>query len=83
MASIIAAAAKHGISGHTAALRWTAFHSILDGSYGDGIIFSASKMEQLQKTLDAIDAGPLPADLVDAFSSLYATTEGRSTPYHF
>ncbi|KAI1303845.1 Aldo/keto reductase [Xylaria venustula] len=82
VAPIIAAAEKHGISGHAAALRWTAFHSILDGSYGDGIIFTVSKMEQLHKTLDAIDAGPLPADLADAFSTLYSTTEGHSLPYH-
>ncbi|KAI0415551.1 Aldo/keto reductase [Xylaria grammica] len=82
IAPILAAAEKHGISGHAAALRWTAFHSILDGSYGDGIIFTVSKMEQLHKTLDAIDAGPLPADVADAFSALYSTTEGPSLPYH-
>ncbi|RWA12346.1 hypothetical protein EKO27_g2739 [Xylaria grammica] len=82
IAPILAAAEKHGISGHAAALRWTAFHSILDGSYGDGIVFTVSKMEQLHKTLDAIDAGPLPADLADAFSALYSTTEGPSLPYH-
>ncbi|KAI8954446.1 Aldo/keto reductase [Xylaria longipes] len=80
--SILALADKHGISGHGAALRWAAFHSILDGSYGDGIIFTASTMEQLNKTLDAIDAGPLPADLADAFSAIYSTTEGPSLPYH-
>ncbi|GAP90877.1 putative aflatoxin B1 aldehyde reductase member 2 [Rosellinia necatrix] len=79
---ILAAAEKHGISGHAAALRWTAFHSILDGSHGDGIIFAVSRMEQLHKTLDAIDAGPLPADLAEAFSALYSTTEGPSLPYH-
>ncbi|TRX93771.1 hypothetical protein FHL15_005447 [Xylaria flabelliformis] len=79
---ILAAAEKHGISGHAAALRWTAFHSILDGSYGDGIIFTASNLDQLNKTLDAIDAGPLPADLADAFSVLSANTEGHSLPYH-
>ncbi|KAI1420918.1 Aldo/keto reductase [Xylaria sp. FL1777] len=83
IATIIAAAEKHGISGHAAALRWTTFHGILDGSYGDGIIFTASNMEQLHETLDAIDAGPLPADLADAFSALYSTTEGHSLHYHF
>ncbi|KAI1753936.1 Aldo/keto reductase [Xylaria castorea] len=82
VADILAAAEKYGISGHAAALRWTAFHSILDGSYGDGIIFTVSSLEQLHKTLDAIDAGPLPTDLADAFSALSSTTEGHSLPYH-
>ncbi|KAH8893037.1 putative aldo/keto reductase [Thozetella sp. PMI_491] len=76
------AAAKFSISGHTAALRWTAFHSILDGKYGDGIIFGVSKMEQLYNTLDAIDAGPLPAELADAITAIYATVEGSEPPYH-
>ncbi|KAI8632257.1 Aldo/keto reductase [Xylariaceae sp. FL1651] len=76
------AAEKHGISGHAAALRWTAFHSILDGKYGDAVIFAVSKMEQLHNTLDAIDAGPLPADLADALTAVYATVEGAEPPYH-
>ncbi|KAI0140523.1 Aldo/keto reductase [Xylariaceae sp. FL1272] len=79
---IIAAAEKHGISGHAAALRWTAFHSILSGEHGDGIVFTVSKMQQLHQTLDAIDAGPLPADLAEAFSALFDNTEATMLPYH-
>ncbi|KAI1845891.1 hypothetical protein JX265_011213 [Neoarthrinium moseri] len=76
------ASEKHGINGHAAALRWTAFHSNLDGEYGDAVIFGVSKMEQLHKTLDALEAGPLPAELADAISSVYATVEGSEPPYH-
>lgn len=83
MSPILAASEKHGIIGHAAALRWTAFYSILDGAYGDGIIFTVSNMEQLHKTLDAIDAGPLPADLADTFSTLYSTVEEAGVSYHF
>ncbi len=76
------AAEKHSIDGHSAALRWTAFHSALDGKYGDGVIFAVSKMEQLHKTLDALEAGPLPADLAEAITAIYATVEGAEPPYH-
>ena len=76
------AADKHGISGHAAALRWTAFHGVLDAKYGDGVVFGVSKMEQLHKTLDALEAGPLPAELADAMTAVYATLEGAGPAYH-
>ncbi|KAK9364553.1 NADP-dependent oxidoreductase domain-containing protein [Lipomyces kononenkoae] len=76
------AAEKHGISGHAAAVRWTAFHSVLDGKYGDGLIFAVSKMEQLYKTLDALEAGPLSDDLAEAITAIYGTLDGAEPPYH-
>lgn len=76
------AAAKHGISGHAAAVRWTTFHSILDGQYGDRVIFGCSSMGQLDKTLDALEAGPLPAELADALTAVYPTVEGSEPAYH-
>jgi len=76
------AAERHGISGHAAALRWTAFHSVLDGDRGDGVIFAVSKMEQLHKTLDALEAGPLPADVAEAITAIYPKIEGNEPPYH-
>jgi aflatoxin B1 aldehyde reductase len=80
--TVLDAAASHGISGHDAAVRWTAFHSILDGKYGDGIIFGVSKIEQLHKTLDALEAGPLPTPLANAITAIYATVEGSEPPFH-
>lgn len=77
------AAAKHGINPYEATLRWSAFHGILDGAHGDGIIFAVSKLEQLQKSLDAIEAGPLPQDLADAISGVYAACEAGAPPFHF
>ncbi|EXJ83560.1 hypothetical protein A1O1_07183 [Capronia coronata CBS 617.96] len=82
VATVQAAVEKYGISGHAAALRWTAYHSALDGKYGDGVIFGVSKIEQLPKTLDALEAGPLPDDLADAITALYAVVEGSEPPYH-
>jgi len=63
-------------------MRWTAFHSILDGQHGDGIVFGVSKIEQLHKTLDALEAGPLPTALAEAISAVYATVEGSEPSYH-
>lgn len=74
--------AKHGISGHAAVLRWVSHHSQLDAKYGDGIVFSVSKLSQLEKTIDALEAGPLPADLADAISAVYATVKGSEPAYH-
>ena len=82
MAAVREAAEKHGISGHAAAMRWTAFHSVLDGKYGDGVIFGVSKIEQLHETLDALEAGPLPAELAGAITAIYATVEGAEPASH-
>ena len=82
MATVRDAAEKHGIGGHAAALRWTAFHGVLDGKYGDGVIVGVSKMEQLHQTLDALEAGPLPAEVAEAITAIYATVEGTEPAYH-
>lgn len=82
VAMILELAEEHGMNGHAAAIRWTAFHSNLDGKYGDGIIFGVSSVGQLNKTLDALEAGPLPAELADAISEVYEVVEGAEPPYH-
>ncbi|GAB1312090.1 Aflatoxin B1 aldehyde reductase member 3 [Madurella fahalii] len=75
-------AAQHGISGHAAALRWTAHHSILSAEHGDSIIVGASSVEQLKSNLDVIEQGPLPQDLVSALEAIY-TEVGDEISYHF
>lgn len=80
--SVQEAVKRHGITGHEAAIRWAAFHSVLDGQFGDGVIFGFSKLEQVKKTLAALEAGPLPADVADTLSAVYATVEGSEPPYH-
>ncbi|KAE8553199.1 hypothetical protein TMatcc_007375 [Talaromyces marneffei ATCC 18224] len=82
VATVRNSAANHGISGHAAAMRWTAFHSILDGKYGDAIIFAVSNMGQLYDALDALEMGPLPTDLAEAITAVYATVEGLEPAYH-
>lgn len=76
------AAEKHGITGHAAAIRWTAFHSKLDGAYRDAVVFGVSKLEQLHKTLDALEAGPLPEEVANSITAMYASFEGTEPAYH-
>lgn len=76
------AAEKYGITAHAASLRWTAYHSVLDGKYGDGVIFGVSSIEQLHKSLDALEAGPLPVELAEAISGMYKTVAGVGPPFH-
>ncbi|KAJ5247337.1 aflatoxin B1 aldehyde reductase member 3 [Penicillium chermesinum] len=80
--TVRSSAEKYGITGHAAAIRWTAFHGVLDGEYGDALIFGVSKLEQLHKTLDALEEGPLPAELADAISAVYATLGDTAPPFH-
>ncbi|KAG5806934.1 hypothetical protein H9Q74_004728 [Fusarium xylarioides] len=77
----LAAAARHGISGHAAALRWTAHHGALRKELGDAIVIGASSVEQLNSNIDAIEAGPLPGDVADALGAVYAEI-GDVLPYH-
>ncbi|KAJ3549027.1 hypothetical protein NM208_g727 [Fusarium decemcellulare] len=87
--SIIAAAdkvaevaSKHGIGGHAAALRWTAYHSILSKEHGDSIIIGASSPEQLESNIDMVEQGPLPEDVVSAIEAVYNEIGEDEIPYH-
>ncbi|OHE98293.1 aflatoxin B1 aldehyde reductase member 2 [Colletotrichum orchidophilum] len=74
-------ASKHGIDGHAAALRWTAYHSILRKEHEDSIIIGASSPEQLEASIDMIEQGPLPEDVVSAVEALYEQIVDK-IPYH-
>ena len=75
------AASKHNIGGHAVALRWTIYHSALDGRYGDGVILAASRVQQLQSNLDAYDLGPLPTEVAAAVADVFEI--GADAPlYH-
>ncbi|UKZ81754.1 hypothetical protein TrVFT333_009526 [Trichoderma virens FT-333] len=75
-------AAKHGISGHAASLRWTAHHSALSAEYGDGIIIGASSIAQLKQNLDIFEQGPLPQEVADAIDAIFAEIGDDAVAYH-
>ncbi|KAH7303642.1 aflatoxin B1 aldehyde reductase member 2 [Stachybotrys elegans] len=72
----LATAAKYGIGGHAAALRWTAHHSMLSKDQGDAIILGASSVKQLEANLDMVEQGPLPDEVVAALERLYEQIGG-------
>ncbi|KAF7549266.1 hypothetical protein G7Z17_g6491 [Cylindrodendrum hubeiense] len=74
-------ASKYGINGHAAALRWTAYHSILKKTHGDSIVIGASSPEQLESNIDMIEAGPLPDEVVSALEAVYEEI-GPEISYH-
>lgn len=76
------AAAKHGINGHAAALRWTTYHSVLDRAQGDAVIVGASSTAQLDRNMDVIEQGPLPQDLVDVLDGVYGRLGDEAVDYH-
>lgn len=75
-------AEKHGISGHAASLRWTAYHSALSGEYGDGIVVGASSVAQLKDSLDIFEQGPLPEEVVKAVDGIFAEIGDDVIAYH-
>ncbi|KAM0263730.1 hypothetical protein ACHAQJ_001044 [Trichoderma viride] len=77
-----AVAAKHGISGHAASLRWTAHHSALSADRGDGIIIGASSIKQLKENLDIFEQGPLPQPVVDAINAVAEEIGDDAIAYH-
>jgi len=68
-------ATEHGIDGHSAALRWTLWHSEVKKEHGDAIIVAASSIEQLDANLKACDDGPLPEELVQVFEDVWPLAE--------
>lgn len=50
-----------------AAIRWTQFHSAVDGELGDAILIGVSRLEQLQPIMKAAKKGPLPDAVAAAF----------------
>jgi aflatoxin B1 aldehyde reductase len=68
-------AAFYGISGHAAALRWTAWHSDLQAEQGDAIIIGASTQQQLEENLDILEQGPLPESLLRVLERVWDDVE--------
>jgi aflatoxin B1 aldehyde reductase len=74
---------KHDINGHAAALRWTAYHSVLEPDLGDAIIIAASSVAQLQSNLEYIKQGPLPLKVAESMNEIYGEIAGSEFPYHY
>ncbi len=71
----------HSISMIEATYRWLAYHSMLDEKRGDAILIGASKLNHLIENMNAVKAGPLPEDVVEAFDQAWAICRGVSREY--
>ena len=72
---------EYGITTIEATYRWLAFHSMLRGERGDGILIGASKLPHLKQNMDAVKEGPLPERVVEAFESAWKITKADSPEY--
>ena len=55
------------------AYRWVKYNSALKAENGDGIIVGVSSLKQLKQTLEGLDRGPLPAQVVEKIDALWET----------
>ncbi|KAJ6487775.1 NADP-dependent oxidoreductase domain-containing protein, partial [Mycena sanguinolenta] len=78
-----AAIASYGITESEAALRWLAHHSVLKKELGDAVILGAAGKKHLEDNLEALDKGPLPADVVAALDAGWEETRTRPQTYSF
>ncbi|TAQ85674.1 hypothetical protein B7494_g6014 [Chlorociboria aeruginascens] len=69
-----------GITQAELATRWIAFHSALQEEKGDGLILGASKVEQLESSLTAVEKGPLDQKFVDRIDGIWEDVK-EDAPY--
>lgn len=81
VALIKAASEKYNITTIEATYRWLAYHSMLNGERGDAIIIGASKMNHLKQNMEAVKAGPLPGDVLEAFHVAWSVSKADSPEY--
>jgi len=75
------AIAPHSITESEAALRWLAHHSVLKKEFGDAVIVGVGSKKHLEENLDALDKGPLPADVVTALDAGWEETRTLPLTY--
>ena len=80
-ARVASTAQSMSLDGHAVALRWTVYHSILDGAYGDAVIIGASSVDQLKRNLDAIEDGPLPEEIRKVVDDVWESVRDNAAGY--
>ena len=72
---------KHNVNVLEIALRWIAHHSQLKAEHGDAVIIGASKVEQLEENLIALEGPALPQEIVDAADQVWQSLKPTARPY--
>ncbi|KAJ5660571.1 Aldo/keto reductase subgroup [Penicillium longicatenatum] len=60
-----------GIAKAEIAYRWVAYNSDLKGELGDGLIFGARTLEQVNQTLAGLERGPLPSHIAERIENVW------------
>jgi aflatoxin B1 aldehyde reductase len=81
MHALTAACEAEEVSLVAAAFRWLAYHSALDADAGDGILIGASRLSQLEQNIKAIEMGPLPESIGEAFEVAWGAAMPDSPDY--
>lgn len=79
--TITDAAAEADISTLEAAIRWTQYHSAVDGSLGDAMLIGVSRIAQLEPIMLAAKQGPLPEPVAAAFEKAHDYVTMKSEYY--
>lgn len=64
-------AADAGVTKAALAYRWVSFHGALNPEFGDAIIIGASSRQQLEQTLESLEAGPLDEKTVQRIEGVW------------
>jgi aflatoxin B1 aldehyde reductase len=60
-----------------------AFHSLIDGNHGDGIIIGATKIQQVTRTVAGLNKGPLGVDVAARIDDLWKMVEHEAPVDNF
>jgi hypothetical protein len=72
-----------GITKAELAYWWVAFHSLIDGNHGDGIIIGATKIQQVTRTVAGLNKGPLGVDVAARIDDLWKMVEHEAPVDNF
>ena len=76
-------AKDEGISKAALAYRWVDYHSALKKEDGDALIFGASRPDQVEETLQLVEAGPLSQSAVQRIQKVWESVKGDSITDNF
>lgn len=63
------------------AYRWLIHHSNMNAELGDGILLGASRIEQMEKNIDAASKGELPQGILEAIDAAWEIAKPDSPAY--
>jgi aryl-alcohol dehydrogenase-like predicted oxidoreductase len=72
-----------GIAKAELAYRWVAYHSALDATRGDSMIFGSRNVQQIWETLAGLRKGPLPGEVVKQIEMIWKMVEDNAPVDNF